>query len=644
MAGGSSRGRVGKECTISGASYYATIILIYFGTDLISAWGFNLEFGVTGLPNFAWIMMVAGGAYTYGVLTLGPDTKLGGFQKYVIGLHLPPVAAIIIATLVGGAIGVILGLTGLKRLRPDYQALTLLIVSITAGVVVGADVGFLNGVPGLSLIPNPLASVSGGAENWVYVGVVAVLCLLSFWILRRFTEGPMGRMLRAVRDNEEAALAIGKSVVGTRLIVQVFGGMLAGLSGALLVGFIGAWAPGSWTYVETFSLLTAIIVGGRGSNLGTLVGTALIPILVLQGMQYLPNIPGPVGLTNDLGWVFLGVVTVGFLWFRPAGLLPEKRPVDRLVPAGGNGRRLFIGRQLGDGHGAAGERAVEAAQGASNGSLTEPGQKSGAIRIQTRKRPEVAVAQRDILSVDGLVRRYGGVRAVDGASFSVERGAITGLIGPNGAGKSTVLGMISGFIQPNQGRVVFQGVDITKASPQARARSGLVTTFQLPHEFGGLTTIENLLVAIPHQRGESLRSVALGTRYWRRQEEEARERARSVLSVFGMLESRNVLARNLSGGQKRMLEVMRALMLEPDLLLLDEPLAGLSPALSEQFEAVCAELRSRGLSMLLIEHELGAVERLCDRVVVMAMGKVLSEGRMSELRMSKEVQDAYLAG
>ena len=236
------------------------------------------------------------------------------------------------------------------------------------------------------------------------------------------------------------------------------------------------------------------------------------------------------------------------------------------------------------------------------------------------------------------------MHAVDGASFTAAAGRITGLIGPNGAGKSTVLGLVSGFARLDAGRIVFDGRDVSRLPAHRRARLGIVRTFQLPREFRALTTIENLLVAAPGQRGESVAGLAAGRWLWRRDEEELIARARELLGLFGMAGQADQRAGRLSGGQKRMLEVMRALMAGPRLLLLDEPMAGLAPALAERLEAACRQLADDGLSILLVEHELRAVERLCEQVVVMAQGKVISEGRMAELRTRKEVQDAYVVG
>jgi ABC-type branched-subunit amino acid transport system ATPase component len=256
----------------------------------------------------------------------------------------------------------------------------------------------------------------------------------------------------------------------------------------------------------------------------------------------------------------------------------------------------------------------------------------------------VSNAARPILEVVDLVKHYGGVRAVDGVSFSVDRGTITGLIGPNGAGKSTALNVIGGFLPPDGGQVLLDGDDVTGQPMHRLARRGLVRTFQMARVFGGLTAIENLLVAAPEQKGESARGIFEGKRFWRKQESDAVERAREMLQAFGMEDKADEYARNLSGGQKRAVETMRALMTEPKLLLLDEPMAGLSPSLSRQLEDMFLKLTSDGLTLLLVEHSLDTVDRICSKVVVMAQGKILAEGRMTELRSRKEVQDAYVIG
>lgn len=248
----------------------------------------------------------------------------------------------------------------------------------------------------------------------------------------------------------------------------------------------------------------------------------------------------------------------------------------------------------------------------------------------------------ECLRVEGLRRDFGGVWAVDEATFSIDRGSVASLIGPNGAGKSTVVGLVAGAIPPAAGRVVFEGEDITHLRPYQRAQRGLVRTYQLSSEFGGLTVLENLLVAAPRQRGEEWRTLLLGKRYWRQQERENVGKARTLLERFGMTPKENEYAGNLSGGQKRLVEIMRALMAEPKMVLLDEPMAGVNPSLARSIEDDLAGLAREGLTLLLVEHELDVVERLSDKVVAMSFGKVIATGTMAELRSRREVLDAYL--
>jgi neutral amino acid transport system ATP-binding protein len=247
-----------------------------------------------------------------------------------------------------------------------------------------------------------------------------------------------------------------------------------------------------------------------------------------------------------------------------------------------------------------------------------------------------------IVEVHELARHFGGVRAVDGATFAVGRGTITGLIGPNGAGKSTVAGVIAGFLSPTRGRVAFDGEDITGWPAHRVARRGLVRTFQLSAECPRLTVLENLLIAAPGIDGTTPAGSLLGRRRWRRSEQLAVDAARELLHGFGLADAEDAYAGELSGGQKRLLEIMRGLMARPSLLLLDEPFAGVNPTLSLEVQRLLEELRDAGLTIVLIEHELGAVERLCERIVVMALGRVIAEGTMQELRANREVVDAYL--
>jgi ABC-type branched-subunit amino acid transport system ATPase component len=249
-----------------------------------------------------------------------------------------------------------------------------------------------------------------------------------------------------------------------------------------------------------------------------------------------------------------------------------------------------------------------------------------------------------LLSVRGISATFGGVHAVTDVSFSAPAGQITGLIGPNGAGKSTTLGIAAGSIRPAKGTVHFAGRDITGLPNYRRARLGIIRTFQMRGEFDRLTVLENLLVAAPGQLGERFGNIYSLRRTWRRQQRELVDQARALLSRFGILDHENVYAEELSGGQRRLMELARALMAKPRLLLLDEPMAGVSPAMRDRLGDHLLEVADSGIGIVLVEHQLRFVEHVCGHIFVLAQGTVIGEGKMSALREQAAVLDAYLTG
>jgi neutral amino acid transport system ATP-binding protein len=255
-----------------------------------------------------------------------------------------------------------------------------------------------------------------------------------------------------------------------------------------------------------------------------------------------------------------------------------------------------------------------------------------------------AAGERPLLVASHVSRHFEGVRAVEDVSIEVLPGHITGLIGPNGAGKSTFLAVLAGTLPASSGRISFDGDDVTALPAFRRARLGLVRTFQLPSEFAQLTVIENLLAAAPKNRGDSLAGALLGKRYWKGDEDRLVEQARALLDRFRMSAKESDYASSLSGGQKRLVEIMRALMLQPRLLLLDEPMSGVHPSIVGEIADYCEALRDEGLTILMVEHELHMIERMCNPVVVMAQGGVIGQGTMAALRQQREIVDAYLVG
>ena len=251
-----------------------------------------------------------------------------------------------------------------------------------------------------------------------------------------------------------------------------------------------------------------------------------------------------------------------------------------------------------------------------------------------------------LLAVENLVKQFGGITAVDGATFDVAPGTLTGLIGPNGAGKSTTFDLITGVQTPDAGRVVFDGADVTGLSPDRLATRGLVRTFQIARELDEMTVMENVMLAPRGQRGERLwRAVTPGARGdVVAQERELRERAWEMLDFFDLDHLAGADAGTLSGGQRKLLEMARVLMTDPTMVLLDEPLAGVNPTLSERLLERVNDLREQGYTFLLVERDMDVVMSHCDPIVVLHQGRVLVEGSPAAVRADERVVEAYLGG
>ena len=254
-----------------------------------------------------------------------------------------------------------------------------------------------------------------------------------------------------------------------------------------------------------------------------------------------------------------------------------------------------------------------------------------------------SLADKIILDARNMSKSFGGLRAVDNCSFTVARGSVTGLIGPNGAGKSTAANLITGFIRADAGTILFDGNDIAHMPVHQIARHGLTRTFQITRELERMTVVENMLAAPHNQLGESFWLGLLGLPAVRKQENENLKRALKLLQDFDLYQLRDEYAGNLSGGQRRLLELARVVMTQPKLLLLDEPFAGINPVLAARLSDYIAALcKDEGITFLIIEHNLAMVERLCHTVIVMALGRMIAEGSMAELRQNAAVVDAYL--
>lgn len=247
-----------------------------------------------------------------------------------------------------------------------------------------------------------------------------------------------------------------------------------------------------------------------------------------------------------------------------------------------------------------------------------------------------------MLQASVLVKSFGGFQALAGCSLEIARQSVTGIIGPNGAGKSTLFNVLGGLLSPDGGDVTFEGRSILALRPDERARIGLVRTFQISRELGELTVLENMLLASPHQCGESVWRCLFTASRVRAEERAATAKARALLEQVDLWPLANEQAKNLSGGQKKLLEISRALMLEPKIILLDEPTAGVSPLMTGALARTILELRNQGLTFAIIEHDMDVIAQLCAPIYVLAEGRTLMRGTFREVASNGEVMNAYL--
>jgi len=248
-----------------------------------------------------------------------------------------------------------------------------------------------------------------------------------------------------------------------------------------------------------------------------------------------------------------------------------------------------------------------------------------------------------VLVADGVVRRFGGLTAVDVEHVEIQRGVITALIGPNGAGKTTFFNLLTGFDRPDEGSWTFEGSSLARVPAHRVARRGMVRTFQLTKALSRLSVLQNMLLGATGQRGESLLRAVLPT-LWRRQEEANTQRAHELLRRFKLDAKASDFAGSLSGGQRKLLEMARALMMEPRMVMLDEPMAGVNPALTQSLLSHVKDLREQGMTVLFVEHDMDMVRDISDWVIVMAQGRVVAEGPPEAVMADPAVIDAYLGG
>lgn len=550
----------------------ATRIAIYW--VLIS--GLNLVVGYAGQLAIGYVALFTLGAYTASVLAAGNATP-----------PVPAFAALGIAGLAGAVFGVVVGLPAL-RLRTFYFAISTLgfATIVTQIALAWQDVtGGGIGLPGPAL-PEPFDTVTG----------LLYLCLgfaaFCTWITANIARSRFGRALVAVRDADVAAEATGISKPRLLVLVFILAGALAAVAGGLFASLQTYITPDAFTFELSLLFFIAVLIGGRGSILGPLLGTIILTLL--------PEIAAPLAAWSTFLYAALLLVIVLAVPGGIAALLDFRN--RKPLPAG---------------------RAI-------------------APRPDAVERLVAHQTMPDILSLQGIVLSFGGVRAIDGLDLTVRPGQIHGLIGPNGSGKTTTLNVISGYYSPETGSMTLGGRTLAAGRSTDRAGHGIARTFQTPRLIGEASVLENVMIGGTIEGEASFLEAMLSLPRHRREERVLEQRARLALAAVGLDGLAEVRADRLQHSELRFMEIARALMLRPAFLLLDEPAAGLSAEeirrLASLIRAVCAG----GTGVLLVEHHADLIFDICDHVTVLNLGRILAAGTPSEIRVHKEVVSAYL--
>jgi ABC-type branched-subunit amino acid transport system ATPase component/ABC-type branched-subunit amino acid transport system permease subunit len=561
-----------------GGNFYVTLFN-YIGIYALVSLGLVLLTGAGGLISFGQAAFVGIGAYSTAVLT----TKFG----------LSPWIGLPVALILSGLVAVILGFVTL-RLSGHYLALLTIAWGMTIYLIFG-NLQFLGGHSGIIDIP-PLTAFGISLESnaryfyliWPLVGLAM---LLANWLL----ESRQGRAIRALRGGKVLAESLGIDVFRLRLSVFTTAALLAGLAGWLYAHMQRYIGPTPFDLSVGIEFLLMAVIGGAGWVGGALLGAIVITSLRTVLQDLLPLLTSRAG---NLEIVVYGCIFIVMLQYARSGLF------GLLAPYLGSGA---------------------------------PIRQSAATSLPRRVLPQKG---KELLRVEGLTKRFGGLVAVDHVDFSVNAGEIVGLIGPNGAGKSTIFNLISGALSPSNGRIVFGGADLSRVHPQTLVKLGLARTFQHVKLRPNMTTIENVMLGAYTRTKTGFISGSL--RLDRRVEAEIYAEALIQLRRVGLEAKAEELAGSLPLGQQRVVEVARALAADPTLIILDEPAAGLRRPEKKQLSELLENLRGSGMTLLLVEHDMEFVMRLVDRIVMVDFGKKLAEGLPQDIRNNPIVQEAYL--
>jgi branched-chain amino acid transport system permease protein len=593
--------------------------------------GLDIVVGYTGEVSLGHAALFGIGAYTAGVLLF----KLGlGFWY-----------ALPAAMAVAGLFGLLLALPALKVTGP-YLAMVTLAFGTIVQILINEMSFLTNGPMGVKL--NRPFLIGYLPKDREYYYLVLIFLALSVLVVNRILRSGFGRAFQALRDAPIASDCMGVSVWRYKVFAFVISAAMAGLAGALYAYSEQYISPNTYSFELSILFLLAVTMGGRKSPIGSIIGASIIVLL--------PNFLADIDLVRTIA-ALIGIASLSTaaLWMRRDGsqsilanivpliLCLAVWPISMTLTSVTDYKLTIFGLMI--------LFVVfylpEGIMGLIQEGLdryfpkTKHHVRQGAHLHVTAIDKQLTDGT-DLLNADQIKMYFGGIKALDGVSLHIKRGEVHGLIGPNGSGKSTMMNVLSGLYRPTAGDIRLGTVQIAGHAPSEIALRGIARTFQNVQLFGEMTATENVLVALNHQLKGNLLDIILSTPRHVKSEDAARARASALLDFVGLSDVAQEKARNLPYGKCRLLEIARALALDPQLLLLDEPAAGLSQPDIEVLITIVRRIRDTGITIILIEHHMDVVMSMCDIVTVLDFGQVIAEGEPAAIRSNPRVIEAYL--